>query len=89
MFTRKKLVLLAAIMLLLCIGLATADTGEPQVPETQGFVTSTAMSPIGTVTETDSIVNIIANQGRDTLPFPLDGPVLVEYTARIRRLPSL
>jgi hypothetical protein len=86
MFTNKKLVLLAAIML--CIGPAMADTGVPQVPETQGFVTSDAMSAIGTVTETDSIVNIIANQGRDTLPFPLDGPVLIEYTARIRRLPS-
>jgi hypothetical protein len=81
MVTIKKLVLLAAIVLVLCIGLATADTGEPQVPETQGFVTSTAMSAIGTVTETDSIVNIIANEGQPTLPFPLDGPWSVIYTS--------
>ncbi|MBP1929013.1 hypothetical protein J2741_001560 [Methanolinea mesophila] len=48
-----------------------ADTGVPQVPETQGFSTSTTMSAIGTVTETDSVVNIIANCGHETLPYPL------------------
>ena len=63
--------------------MAIADTGVPQVPETQGFVTSTAMSAIGTVTETDSIVNLIGNYAG-----PLSGPILyplfatelVEYT---------
>jgi hypothetical protein len=57
-----------------------ADTGCPQVPEMQGFVTSTAMSAIGTVTETDNIVNIIANYAGPAgegypdathLPYPL------------------
>ncbi len=62
--------LLTAIALVLCTGIAMADTGVPQVPETQGFDTSTAISAIGTVTETDSIVNIIANWGGPTLPFP-------------------
>jgi hypothetical protein len=42
-----------------------ADSGCPQVPETQGFVTSTAMSAIGTVTETDSIATIIINYAPD------------------------
>jgi hypothetical protein len=72
--------LIGAIALVLCTCAAMADTGCPQVPETQGFVTSTAMSALGTVTETDSIVNIIANQGRTNLPYPLDSPVLAEYT---------
>jgi hypothetical protein len=60
-----------------------ADTGVPQVPETQGFVTSTAMSAIGTVTETDSIVNIISScSGHATLPYPLDSlPAHAEYTS--------
>ncbi|MBP1928957.1 hypothetical protein J2741_001504 [Methanolinea mesophila] len=47
---------------MLCTAAAFADTGVPQVPETQGFSTSTAMSALGTVTETDSIVNVIASQ---------------------------
>jgi hypothetical protein len=65
-----------------------ADTGCPQVPETQGFVTSTAMSAIGTVTETDSIVNIIANYAGPErpnypdathLPYPLAPGENTEY----------
>jgi hypothetical protein len=47
--------------LILCTGLALADTGVPQVPETQGFVTSTMISAFGTATETDSIVSQIAS----------------------------
>jgi hypothetical protein len=61
-----------------------ADTGCPQVPETQGFSTSTAMSALGTVTETDSIVNIIANYAGIAIggpvPFPLLANDLAEYT---------
>jgi hypothetical protein len=61
-----------------------ADIGCPQVPETQGFATLTAISAIGTVTETDSIVNIMANYAGGILapiPYPLDHiPLLVEYT---------
>jgi hypothetical protein len=67
----KRIILFGAIALVLCTFTAMADTGCPQVPETQGFTTSTAMSALGTVTETDSIVNIIANQGGSPLPFPL------------------
>ena len=68
-----------------------ADTGCPQVPETQGFSTSTAMSAIGTVTETDSIVSIIANYAgpgvphtypnATTLPYPLFYAENTEYTS--------
>ncbi len=57
-----------------CTGIAMADTGVPQVPETQGFTTSTAISAVGTVTETDSIANIIANRADPTLgqiPYPI------------------
>ena len=79
---------MSVIALILCTGLATADTGVPQVPETQGFVTSTAMSAVGTVTETDSIVNIIANYA-DELSGPVPHPILghtngAEYTASYR-----
>jgi hypothetical protein len=68
-----------------------ADTGCPQVPETQGFVTATAMSAIGTVTETDSIVSIIANYAGPAveyiypdathLPYPLFQTDNTEYTS--------
>jgi hypothetical protein len=50
-------IILAPVFILLIIGIACADTGCPQVPETQGFSTSTAMQALGTVTETDSIVS--------------------------------
>jgi hypothetical protein len=73
---------------MLCACTAMADTGVPQVPETQGFVTSTAMSAIGTVTETDSVTNVIANYAGNIigpLPFPLDSiPYLAEYTSTYR-----
>ncbi|MBP1929014.1 hypothetical protein J2741_001561 [Methanolinea mesophila] len=59
------------LVFVLGTGYAMADTGCPQVPETQGFTTATAMSVLGTVTETDNIVNIIANHGGPTLPFPM------------------
>lgn len=65
-----------------------ADTGVPQVPETQGFTTSTAISAVGTITETDSVVNIIANAATELLgplPFPLgewgEYGYLAEYTS--------
>ena len=79
----KKVLLLAIVALMLCISTAFADTGVPQVPETQGFSTSTAMSALGTVTETDSIVNIIANAGSSTLPAPLSDAdnLSLEYTS--------
>ncbi len=73
---------------MLCTCAALADTGCPQVPETQGFVTSTAMSAIGTVTETDRIVCIIANYAgperenypdATTLPYPLAPGENTEY----------
>ena len=53
--------LIAAFVLALASGIACADSGCPQVPETQGFATSTIMRTVGTVTETDSIVSQITS----------------------------
>ena len=68
---QKRIVIISLGILMLCSGLALADTGVPQVPETQGFVTSTAISAFGTATETDSIVSQIINCGECGLPVPL------------------
>jgi hypothetical protein len=64
----RKIILVAAIAFVLCIGIAMADPGVPQVPETQGFVTSTAMSAVGTVTETDNIVSQISGNQQGLPP---------------------
>ena len=46
------------LLIVICLAaIAMADTGVPQVPETQGFATATAISAFGTATETDSIVS--------------------------------
>jgi hypothetical protein len=47
---------IALTVLFTLTGIVIADTGIYQVPETQGFVTSTASQVIGTATESDSIV---------------------------------
>jgi hypothetical protein len=73
----RKIVLIAALTFVLCIGIAMADTGVPQVPETQGFVTSTAMSAVGTVTETDNIVSQISGNYGGLPPAIL--PLYCEY----------
>ena len=65
-----------AITIALCLlsGIVLADSAVPQTPETQGFVTSTAMQAIGTVTETDNLVWLMTNEGVVGLPGipPLD-----------------
>jgi hypothetical protein len=68
---KKRILILSISILILCTGLALADTGVPQVPETQGFVTSTIISAFGTATETDSIVSQNINCGWCGLPVPL------------------
>ncbi len=87
---RKGFFIVGVIAVIFCTGVALADTGCPQVPETQGFVTSTAMSAIGTATETDRIVSIIANYAgpagefypdATTLPYPLFYAENTEYTS--------
>ena len=45
-----------------------ADSGVPQVPETQGFTTATAISTLGTVTETDNIVTLISGNHQGLPP---------------------
>jgi hypothetical protein len=49
-------IVIAVAMLFALTGVAMADPGINQVPETQGIVTSTVVQAVGTVTETDSIV---------------------------------
>jgi hypothetical protein len=50
------LMVIAVAMLFALTGVAMADPGINQTPETQGIVTSTAVQAVGTVTETDSVV---------------------------------
>jgi hypothetical protein len=50
------LMVIAVAMLFALTGVAMADPGINQTPETQGIVTSTAVQALGTVTETDSVV---------------------------------
>ena len=78
--------LIAAFVLALASGIACADSGCPQVPETQGFATSTIMQTVGTVTETDSIVSQITSltgtvngQPSGVPPTPPLSPVTHEY----------
>ena len=64
------------LMLVLCLAAVTmADTGVPQVPETQGFITSTAIAAFGTATETDSIVSQIIGNVYLNPGLPLDPPL--------------
>ncbi len=59
-----------------------ADTGVPQVPETQGFTTATTISAFGTATETDSIVSqILSNVFRNPTGLPIDPPLYYRDTA--------
>ncbi len=58
-----------------------ADTGVPQVPETQGFTTATSISAFGTATETDSIVSQIISNVYNNNGFPLDPPLYYLDTA--------
>ena len=56
-FMKKSGFFVISLALLIAVtGVVAADTGIDGVPETQGFVTSTASHVVGTVTETDSIV---------------------------------
>jgi hypothetical protein len=63
----KLTIIAVTIALCLLTGFALADSGVPQTPETQGFVTSTAMQAVGTATETDNLVWLMTNDGIDGL----------------------
>jgi hypothetical protein len=71
-YMKFRISLIALLIVLLSIGIAFADSGEPQVEETQGFVTSTLMQLFGTATETDSIATTINDgyQARGAVPAP-------------------
>jgi hypothetical protein len=52
----RTIYLISFIGLALLVGVAAADTGIFNVPETQGFSTGTTMQAVGTVTESDVMV---------------------------------
>jgi hypothetical protein len=56
---KLRISLIALLIVLVSTGITIADTGVPQVEETQGFMTSTLMQLFGTATEMDRIVTTI------------------------------
>ncbi len=74
-FIRAVILTIAAMMLF--IGAAAADTGVPQVPETQGFTTGTTIQALGTVTETDGLAWILTT---DEIPPDLPLGAEIYYT---------
>ncbi len=56
---KKRIILIGLLVVLVSTGIAFADSGVPQVEETQGFATSTLMQLFGTATETDNIATTI------------------------------
>jgi hypothetical protein len=78
----KFTILIIACALCLSTGIALADSGVPQTPETQGFVTSTIMQAVGTATETDSLAWRITNDGVNDFFGGLNPP-LFDYDAAI------
>jgi hypothetical protein len=75
------LMVIAVAMLFALTGVAMADLGIPQVPETQGITTSTAVEALGTVTETDSIVWALGAPDLAVPPLADDGVYYVmSYT---------
>ena len=54
-------VVIAMAMLIALTGMAMADPGVNQTPETQGISTATVVQAVGTVTETDSMVWQLTN----------------------------
>ena len=79
----KKLTIMviALAMLVAFTGMAMADTGINQVPETQGIVTATNVEAVGTVTETDSIVWALGFPDLGVPPLADDGTYYVmSYT---------
>ena len=74
-FFRAVILTIAAMMLF--IGAAAADTGVPQVPETQGFTSGTTIQALGTVTETDGLTWILTT---DEIPPDLPLGAEIYYT---------
>jgi len=74
-FYKAAILIVAAIMLFM--GAAAADTGVPQVPETQGFTTGTTIQALGTVTETDGLTWILTT---DEIPPNLPLGADIYYT---------
>jgi hypothetical protein len=53
---KLSIMVIALTMLVAFTGMAMADCGINQVPETQGIATATNIEALGTVTETDAVV---------------------------------
>jgi hypothetical protein len=76
---KKRITLVALLIVLVSTGIAFADSGVPQTEETQGFVTSTLMQLFGTATETDSIATTIDN-GYKVYPYWGPAPPMGGYS---------
>jgi hypothetical protein len=80
---KVRIITITLLIFMVTAGVAFADSGEPQVEETQGFVTSTLMQLFGTATETDSIATTI-NDGYladlNNTPAPPISPTSVIYS---------
>jgi hypothetical protein len=80
---RSTTVLAIFLVCTMLAGMVLAESGEPAVQETQGFVTSTAMHVFGTATESDSIVTDINDgyQAGEWDPAPPMAPTSVIYSS--------
>jgi hypothetical protein len=56
--------LIGMVVVLLCIGVVTADPSVKQTPEIQGFTTSTTMDVVGLATESDAVTWQISQSGK-------------------------
>jgi hypothetical protein len=75
----KKILILLMMAAFLVTGIAVADLGAPQTPETQGIVTSTSVNAVGNLATSTEIQWRIAH-GQNGLP---DIPPLPEVQAMI------
>lgn len=76
----KKVVLLCFLLAVAMIGFVAADTGVPETIETQGFLTTTSVTALGTTTENDAMVWLETNDAVDDQYGGLDNqPPLYYY----------
>ncbi len=76
----KKEFLIGVLLAVAMIGFVAADTGVPETIETQGFLTTTSVTALGTTTENDAIVWLETNDAVDDQYGGLDNqPPLYYY----------
>jgi len=71
-------IVIALAMLIALTGMVMADQVVPQVPEVQGFSSTTSVSAVGTVTETDAVAWALTNYDALATRTDGDGPMLDE-----------